>query len=259
MSLEKFIYHFNLSTTLNVKDVRELCCKVNSGVIETLDLSNSISFYHLVDSFNKLNNLFRKDYSNLKSLNVGEKVELIRYSGYDDFKCLTIYVEGVNKDIVDDYDTIMYIVEDKGKVYSVVTNNINPLDENFYRKEVRLDENLMREYLVFGEKYSLFFDSYNKLKNEFIFGNGTTVLFSKINGEFPSFNEFELAFGNHFFNGEDYINVLFKLGDKLEIDYDKSEVKLFTVDYDEENKKEVIDSLVNSLYINKEKVKMKRK
>ena len=234
-------------------------CKINSGEVEEIDLSNSISLYHLVDSFNKLNNLFRKDYADLKSLDVGEKIELIRYSGYDDFKCLTIYIEGVKKDIVDDYDTIMYIVEDKGKVYSVVTNNINPLDEKFYRKEVLLDEDLMRQYLFFGCKYSAFFDSYNKLKNEFIYGNGTTVLFSKISGDFPNFDEFELSFGNCFFNGEDYINVQFDLGESLEIDYDKSEVKLFSLDYDEKDKKEVIDTLINGLYINKEKVKVKRK
>ena len=34
MDLEKFMYHFNLSTTLSVKDVRELCFKINSGIIE---------------------------------------------------------------------------------------------------------------------------------------------------------------------------------------------------------------------------------
>lgn len=262
MELKDFIYHFNLSTTLTVTDTRELCYVINNKTGKEVDKSNSISFYHLVESFNKLNNLFLKDYNKLTKLDVGKKIELIRYSSFDDYRILTVYIEKPKKEIVDDYDTIMYICSKGEETYCKVTNNINPFDDDYYNKEVILPEEQIQEYLEFGKKYETFFESYHKLKNEFIYGNGTTVLFSRVIGNFPNFDNFELVFGNAFFNGEDYIKVLFNLGEELKIDYDNSEVKLFTIDIDPNNKnqkKEVIDTLLNELYVNKEKLKVKRK
>lgn len=262
MELKDFIYHFNLSTTLTITDTKELCYVVNNKTGKEVDKSNSISFYHLVESFNKLNNLFLKDYEQLTKLDIGKKIELIRYSSFDDYRILTVYIEEPKKEIVDDCDTIMYICQKDGKPYTIVTNNINPFDDDYYRKEISLKDEQIKEYLDFGEKYQTFFESYHKLKNEFIYGNGTTVLFSRVIGNFPNFNKFELVFGNAFFNGEDYIKVNFELGEELKINYQESEVKLFSIDIDKNNekqKREVINTLLNELYVNKEKLKVKRK
>lgn len=260
MDLSNFIYHFNLSTTLTVTDVHELCYVINNKTGKEVDTSNSISFYHLVESFNKLYNLFLNDYQKLSKLDVGKNIELIRYSSYDDYRILTLYIEEPKKEIVDDYETIMYICEKYKETYSIVTNNINPFDDDYYNKKVNLPEELIREYLDFGKKYESFFESYHKLENEFIYGNGTTVLFSKVNGKFPNFTSFELTFGNAFFNGEDYIKVLFNLGENLSIDYDQCELKLhsFETPTDATTKVKIIDTLLKELYINKEKLKIKK-
>ena len=65
-------------------------------------------------------------------------------------------------------------------------------------------------------------------------------------------SSFEITIGNVYFNKEDYINVVFKFGDNLLIDYDNSIVKLG--DYIVDNKKEVIDMLIHNLYINRDKL-----
>lgn len=55
-----------------------------------------------------------------------------------------------------------------------------------------------------------------------------------------------------YFNSEDYVNVVFKLGDKLEIDYDNSKVKISFVEFD--NKDMIIDELIKNIYVNRDEV-----
>ena len=101
----------------------------------------------------------------------------------------------------------------------------------------------------FVQKYNLFLESYYDLKNKFIYGDGTTVLFSRINGEiFDELKTFELSFGNVYFNSKDNINVIFNLGKNFSIDYDVSKVVLEQEEV-KEDKKESIDKLVNNLFV----------
>ena len=94
-------------------------------------------------------------------------------------------------------------------------------------------------------------DGYNYFKNKQIFGNGTSMIFTKINGDLLNgIDTFEISFGNVYFNYEDYVNVVFRLGDKLEIDYDRSVLKLGNVSY--EDKSMVIDEFVKNIYVNKD-------
>ena len=79
------------------------------------------------------------------------------------------------------------------------------------------------------------------------------MIFSKIDGDINDKNcKFELSFGNCFFNYEDYIKVIFELGNELTINYDDSMVifESKTIDY----KKDIIDKLINNLYIHNSKL-----
>ena len=124
---------------------------------------------------------------------------------------------------------------------------------DFYRKKVELDENLVKKYLDFLEKYECFLQSYYNLRNKFIFGNGTTVLFSRIEGEIlEKLKTFTIAFGNNYFITADSIRILFNLGETLNIDYNLCEIEMDLKKI--ENKKEYIDELVNNLFINRSKL-----
>ena len=109
----------------------------------------------------------------------------------------------------------------------------------------------MKKYLEFGSKYDVLIAGYNYFKNRQIFGNGTSMIFTKINGNFfNGCNSFEISFGNISMNCEDYINIVFKLGDKLEIDYDNSIVKLNGDLIEDKNM--IIDEFVKNIYVNKD-------
>ena len=60
-----------------------------------------------------------------------------------------------------------------------------------------------------------------------------------------------LSFGNGYLNSNDFIEVKFKLGEKLRILYGSSKVTLDDEDIkNKEEKKRIIDELLDGLYIN---------
>lgn len=250
MDLEKFIYAFNLLTTLTIADRKELYNLINNKNNKEIDYSNSINFYKLVELFNKQYIIFKKEYEKLEKINFGEYIRFFNFGVSGSDRYLGIYISGLNKEISDKYDsTILYLFEENGTINSYITNDINPFSKEYYREEIRFDNNLLKNYLDFVQKYNLFLESYYDLKNKFIYGDGTTVLFSRINGEiFEELKTFELSFGNVYFNSEDNINVIFNLGENFSIDYDVSKVVLEQEEV-KEAKKESIDKLVNNLFV----------
>ena len=233
MNLDRFIYEFNLMSTLTIKDTYEWAYVLNNKINKEVDYSNSINLYDFVDLFNKLYCYFKKDYEKLGRLNFGKNLEILRFNkwvGSNDginYRKLIIYVDNPNKDICDDYDTLLYLYEKNGEVYSYITNNLLPWEESYYKKYLNLDNKLIKSYLDFADKYSLLIDGYDFFKNKSFLGREIASVFAKINGNLLNdLSTFEVSFGNLYFNYEDYINVIFKLGDSLEINYDDSKVIL---------------------------------
>lgn len=257
MDLERFIYSFNLVTTLTIKDSKEWVCILNNENEKEIDYSNSINLYHLVESFNRYYCFFKNDYQSLTKLNLGTEMEILKFnsvtSNSDSYRDLIIYIDTPNKYVCNHYEALLYLSSHNEKIQSYITNGLNCWDDCYYRKELELDEKTCKEYLDFGDKYGLLIDSYDFLRNKFIFGNGCTVLFSKINGKLNGMlNDFVITFGNLYFNSEDYIEVVFKLGEDLSIDYDTSKVIFNNLEYTD--KKDIIDKLINNLYISRSKL-----
>lgn len=254
MDLKEFIYVFNLMTTLTVTDRKELCYLYNEKINKEIDYSNSINFYELVKLFNKCYLLFKNDYEKLEKIDFGEYIQFFNFNKTENNRYLGIYIYGPNSDICDKGDTTLYLIEENNTIHSYITNDINPFSKDYYWEEIQFDNNILKKYLDFVEKYDLFLSGYYNLKNQFIYGDGTTVLFSKINGDiFNKLENFEFHFGNLYFNTEDFVDVFFKLGEEFAIDYDSSKIIL----HDKEildSKKENIDKLINGLYVNRSKL-----
>lgn len=251
MDLKKFIYEFNLVSTLTLKDKEQLCYV--DDLKKEIDYSNSISLYDLAFLFNKQYLYFEKDYKRLEKYDFGEYISFLRFAKNEKSRYLIIYISNPNKDICKQEETLLYLVENENKTYSFVTNDINCYDPKYYKIDVKLSSDVVKRYLDFGERQELFLQSYNFLKNKFIFGNGTTVLFSKINGRvLERLESLVISFGNVYFNAEDYANIVLKIGDNLNIDYDSSDIFIHSIDI--QNKREYIDEVINNLYINREKL-----
>ena len=258
MNLEKFIYEFNLASTMVAKDNVDWACILNNKINKEIDYENSISFYNLVDSFNKLYLKFKNDYNKLDKWNLGKYKVLDVYSKEGEeglYRSLVIYIDEPDKMICDYDETLLYIVEKNEEIYGRITNNLNYFDKNYYNKKIDIDKNKASKYLDFFLRYKLFTDAYDFFKIRTIWGNGTTMIFSKICGDmFEEHCNFELSFGNCFFNYEDYIKVVFELGDELRINYNDSTVIFESKMVDD--KKDIIDMLVNNLYIHRCKLSM---
>ena len=240
--IDRFIYEFNLVSTGTVKELDKLVYILNNNVDMEIDYKNSISLYNFADSFNKLYLKFKEDFELLPSLVIDGDINLGWYDGVRNSKYerLTLFV-GEEKIIYIDRINDVY----EGYIVNVMSDN----DEDFGYEKLNIDTEVIKKYLEFGSKYDVLIDGYNQLKNRQIFGNGYTLMFTKINGGLLNeFNTFEISFGNVSMNCEDYINIVFKLGDNLEIDYDNSIVKLANTLY--EDKSMFIDEAVKRIYIN---------
>ena len=257
MNLEKFMYEFNLASTMVAKDNVDWACILNNKINKEIDYENSISFYNLVDSFNKLYLKFKNDYDKLDKWNLGKYIQVLDVYSKDEenglYRSLVIYIDEPDKDICDYDETLLYIIEKNGDIYGRITNNLNYFDKNYYNKIIDIDKDKASKYLDFFLKYKLFIDAYDFFRIRTILGNGTTMIFSKIDGDINDKNcKFELSFGNYFFNYEDYIKVVFELGNELRINYDDSIVIFESKTVDD--KKDIIDMLVNNLYIHRCKI-----
>lgn len=252
IDLKNFIYEFNLASTMTVKNREEWTDVLNNNISMDVDYTDSVSLYHLVDSFNQLYLKFKKDQESLPGLgSVGDtRIVKYNYSENNDYERLVFFVDNYYSDKRFKYGEGILYIERIDDVYkSYLTNGLLSFEEGFVRKYLSLSEDNMKKYLDFGSKYDVLIDGFNYFKNKQVFGNGTTMIFTKINGKLLSgIDTFEISLGNIYFNYEDYVNIVFRLGDKLEIDYEYSKVKLNNVLYEDE--RSVIDELVKKIYVN---------
>lgn len=251
IDINNFIDEFNLVSTMSVKDCYEWAYVLNNNINKEIDYSNSISLYSFVNSFNNLYLRFKNDIVNLPDLGIDGDIRIIKYDGSknEDHERLIMFVDNHNDKRFRCGEGILYIERIDDVYNGYLTNGLFTFEEGFCRKHLSLSDEDIKKYLEIGSKYDVLIDSYRYFKNRQIFGNGTSMVFVKINGELlDGINTFEISLGNVYFNREDYVNVVFRLGDKLEIDYDKSILKLDNILYDD--KSLIIDEIVKKIYVN---------
>lgn len=258
MDLSTFIYDFNLATTLTVNDIYERCSVINNGRSKKIDYHNSISLYDLVEMFNKSYMKYMEDKDTLKNLlsQLGKEIKYCHHIVNDDFTSICLEVIGTCPDIFSEEYSIVYFVNNFGNCY-VSSNNVRRMfDEQYKSISVDLDETLIISCLDLVKKHNLFLESLRDLEEKFVFGNGTTVLFTKIEGDmFDKLTTFTLTFGNSYMNSTDYIEIKFRLGENLEVVYDESKVSMDDEEIlDSETKKSIINELISEIYINCDKL-----
>lgn len=249
MNLERFIYEINLVTTLTITDSIEWAYTLNNNIDKKIDYSNCISLYDLALLFNKLYLSYKEDYEKLPKLDLGYEHELWQYSSFDDFRKMLIYIWEPKKGVCDNYEAYLYLEEKNKDTHSYITNGLSPWKDDYFRRDIILEKDTTLNYLNFGEKHGSLIESYYFLKNKSIIGNGYTQLFSKVNGNLlESLSSFEISFGNVSLNSEDYINIVFNLGENFYIDYNSSKV-VFDLTIQKE-KQVLIDKMLKSIYVN---------
>lgn len=254
MDLTNFIYDFNLSTTGTIKDVYEYCHVVNNGRKTQIDYTGSVSLYDVVDMFNNVYIAFLLDMGEFKNIisNLGREVIYGYHSISDDFAFLALDVVNPHTNVFDGKDAIVNFISRNNEVYAMADNGKKLFDKGYRSKRVDISSESVQKCLSIVEKHHLFLESYENLRNKFIFGNGTTVIFSKIDGDImKELSTFTISFGNSYMNTYDFIEVKIKLGDELIILYDESKVEIRSEEInDSEGKKKIIDKLLRSIFVN---------
>ena len=256
--LDKYIKECNLVFTDTID--RLDFCRVDFDIDKIkIDYIDSINLLHLVSSFNKLYLSFKKEYDELDKLNLGKTIEILSFEKFDyngdNYRNLILYID--NPFITNHENTLLYLREINGEIKPFITNNINPFDEKYYREKVKLNNDIVKKYLDLFEKYSLLLETYNHLKNNQIFGDGTNYIFTVIdNGNsnlLEGLKTFKFSFGSAYFDAEYYAEFLINLCDNFGLDYDNCKIVL-----DCENIKtdeEVCRKVLNNVYLNKKYAK----
>lgn len=258
MDLSTFIYDFNLVTTLTVRDIYESCSAINNGRKIKINYQNCISLYGLVEIFNKSYMKYIEDKDNLKNIlsQLGKEIRYCHHSVSDDFTSICLEVFETYPNIFSEKYSIIYFVNNDGNYYVSANNGRRMFDKQYKSTRVDLDECSIISCLDFVKKHNLFLEGLRDLEEKFVFGNGTSVLFTKIDGDmFDKLSTFTLTFGNSYMNSTDYIEVKFRLGESLEIIYDESKVTMDDEEIlDSEIKKKIINELISEIYINCDKL-----
>ncbi len=255
--LDRFIKDVNLvfTNTINRIDFCRVDFDINS---QKINYENTINLYKLVSSFNKLYISFKKKYDSLNKLELGKDLKILRFDKFNvNAEKYRMLVIDIIDPVICDYDyTILYICEKDQHIYSFITSGGNPLDKNFYKKDIKLDSISCKKYLDLFEEHQLLLETYEYLKSKFVYGDGTNVLRTRIHGNLlDNLTCFEIDFGQAFINTEFSVDLFINLGKNLNIDVDKCEIIL-----DSESitpNKEITNKLLNEVHVNKKYLKRK--
>ena len=244
IDLNDFIYSVNLVSTGAIRDVEDL----NSDLNINLNYKDCVSLIDIVRAFNDEAVKYNEDLKKLPKLNLGNQVTLLGVLSDNDYLKLMFYIDSPIKGLCDDESTFLYVIMNEGKISSYISNNLGYFNKNYYRRNIKINEEIIKKYLDFADKYKCFIKYRNSLLNTRLVGLDNINVYSKINGDLLNgINSFEVSLGRLFLNYEDYVNVKFIICDEIIVDYDNSIVKINNDKID--NKKEYIDLIINNIYI----------
>ena len=248
--LNQFIYDYNLITTNLIYDKRNI---YKSEKEIKPDYTNSTNLIELVTKFNTLYQNFKKDFEKLPKLNLAKKTNYSQFSSTGDNKLLVLDLYNPNEDLYNEDGWIaLYLHFLNNELFANIFNE--KYFDNSYQKKINIEPEIIKNYLEVFDKHKELLKSYDMLRNAFLFGNGTTLLFSNIDGEILNgLKTFTLRFGNAYMNATEFIEITFKLDEKLEVVNYKLKLETFKENY-KDYEHEIVNYLLNNIYINNTKL-----
>ena len=261
INLDNFIYNINVGSTNNNIDIRSYVNFINNK--DELSLDNCISIKDMVSNFNDKYQEFINDYNNLVNLDICKDIKMAYYSEDSNYNFRLLSLDAIDLvNPINGYDTLELLMYQCDSEYSAKL--INNASNKIISKLVNIDENIIKSYLDFGEKYSDVIDAYSKLKNGQLCGIGSSSIYTyffdmeekdnRIKVYPKAINEldhFGIAVVSSDFNNEEYVDLEFGLNDNVgKIKVNKCNFKGNKKSLSEEEVSLVIDNI----YVNRDKL-----
>ena len=249
--LDECIKLFNISLTNSLE--REDFFRIDYDP-ERIDInySDCISLYDLVSSFNKLHLSFKREYSELPKLDLGKEITVNDFTKIDDeLRVLDMSVykpKAFNENYL-----YLYLREINGVSMPYITNDQGSIhSDNFYKSNVKIPSQTVKQYLDLFEKYQVLFELYKHLKNKIIFNSGPYFLNTRINSIDNNFLDdmdcFKISLNaNYYMKPSDHIDISVNLGNIFGIDAEESNIILG--DDDIEPTVELCTDILKRIYI----------
>ena len=204
----------------------------------------SVTLNTILNSFGNAYKNFKEDYKELPKFDLGDSYEFLDY-GNKDNRWMTLYVE--NPSFADKDCELEIFEEDNGiSCYAVFDNDISSI------KPIEITENnklILKKYMDFLDEYASFIECYLFSKQNITYGrNDACIKFEYLGDLYAKLDSIRLHVLLDYKDDGYYATIMFNLND-MSIDYDNSTIEGITG-----NKKEIIDTIVNGIYINRERV-----
>ncbi len=242
-NLKECINYLNLFSTLSLRNSYVL--RYQNTPLEHPNFDDSISLSDFLYSFGKMYKSFLTDYKKLPKFNLGKSFQYWDYSEYDSEKEATLLICEPN--MIDNDFCYLNIVKNEEGIKSYISTD----DHQYYFKntEIDLDESFAEKYFGFIEKYLHFMDCFNLSKSNIMFSNQHYSIMSDYNGSIYSRLDNIILKIDMGYKDKNYTaKVIFDL-DSLSINYNESLIKGI-----EGNKDDIINTIVNNIYINKDRI-----
>ena len=236
-----------------------------------INYDNCVSLFSLASSFNSLYISFKKELDRLPKLDIGSKVDVIKFLKRKSYRNLKheLVLDNVKESrklelficnpIFADLpagtkSTYFYLEEQDDQIVAYATNNLYH-DDSFFIKDVDFDKKIAKQYLDLFEKYNLLLEIYHSLKGCILYGNGDTMLSINIDdwksNLLRGLNELTVSTSTNC--GESYTEIVLKLGEDFGIEYNKCKME-YELEPMEITKEDYSNVLTN-VYVNKEHTK----
>ena len=225
MNKDDYIKKYNLVATRSVERFEDVLYSDCS--LASITYSNCINVYELIEKFNKLYLNFKNDFNKLFQLDLLSEYHLTSYYETSHFKSL-IYS---NREAMLNFLSI-------GNHCKLIKSNLCDLDN---KTNLNIDENIVKSYLEFGNKYQEVINEYNVICNmlsELNINNGIVLSLEFNSDNINELDTIMYSFGLYNTN----FRLTYKLGEKLTL-LNVSNASLY--DYSESD----IENIAKNIYI----------
>lgn len=204
----------------------------------------SVTLNTILNSFGNAYKNFKEDYKELPKFDLGDSYEFLDYNNQDN-RWMTLYVENPS---FADKDCELEILEKDNDIncYAVFDNDISSV------KPIEITENnklILKKYMDFLDKHASFIECYLFSKQNTTYGRYNALFkFEYLGDLYTKLDNIKFHVLIDYKCNKFYATIVFNLDNKS-IDYNSSSVEGIAG-----NKKEIIDSLVNTIYINRERI-----
>lgn len=214
--------------------------------------NNNTKLLDVIKLFNELYKKFKLEYSQLPKFDLSKTIKYSLFLDSQDNTMLSFNLVDVNDGIYNEEGWIaLDIFSLNNQIFANLSNK--RYDHKSYCKRINLDKDVLKKYLEVFKNNILFIKLYEKLYSFTSFSENIKFLSIQVSDNIIEDLKLSLSFSDPSINGSDIIDITFLLGEDFKITDYKLLFDFIKIN-DNDNKEEILNYILNNLYIENNKL-----